>query len=46
VNKATILLPRRRLAGSADKESLVPDSEDGSALLADVEKPVLRAIKR
>lgn len=37
---------RRRLAGIADKGNLLPDSEDSAATLADVEKLVLRAIKR
>ena len=37
---------RQRLAGITDKTALVPDSEDGTAWLADVEKMVLRSIKR
>jgi AcrR family transcriptional regulator len=37
---------RRRLAGSADRAALVPDSEDATALLAEIEKLVLRAIRR
>ncbi len=37
---------RQRMVGIAEKQALLPESEDGSAPLADVEKLVLRAIKR
>ena len=37
---------RRRLADATDNAALVPDAEDGAAWLADVEKLVLRSIKR
>lgn len=37
---------RLRLASAAQKETLLPDVEDAAAWLADVEKLVLRAIRR
>ena len=37
---------RQRLAGKIDQDTLLPDSENGVAGLADIEKLVLRAIRR